>query len=131
MSPIKQTAELVAKKHAALPFAEGRLIEKAGGRIDGLSYGEIAVKYPETWGTWEGNTLEYIVNVPFPEGESDLDVAVRLEDLLEELESTLQDKKIVLVTHSGVVQAARYLFGGSKEDIYFTPVPNCVIEVYQ
>ena len=133
-SPLKrarQTASIAMKRYTTHIIPEERLLEKSGGAIDGLSYAEIAEKYPEVWGTWDGNSLEYIVNVPFPDGESDLDVATRLENLLHELEATHEGKNIVLVTHSGVVQAARYLFGRTKDAIYFTPVPNCVIEIYE
>lgn len=133
-SPLKrteQTAGLATKGHTVTLIPEERLLEKAGGGIDGLKYAEIAQKYPEAWGIWEDNPLEYIVEVAFPGGESDLDVAKRLEDLLAELEATHQGKNILLVTHSGVIQAARYLFGQSKEAIYFEPVPNCKVEIYE
>jgi broad specificity phosphatase PhoE len=127
----KQTADLATKAHAATPAPDERLLEKAGGDIDGLQYSEIAQKYPKVWGVWEDNSLEYVVEATFPGGESDLDVANRLEDLLAELEATHQGKNILLVTHSGVIQAARYLFGQSKEAIYFEPVPNCRVELYE
>jgi broad specificity phosphatase PhoE len=127
----KQTADLATKGHTVALTPDERLLEKAGGDIDGLKYAEIAQKYPEVWGIWDDNSLEYIVEATFPGGESDLDVVNRLEDLLVELEATHQGKNILLVTHSGVIQAARYLFGQSKEDIYFKPVPNGIAEIYE
>lgn len=127
----KQTADLVTRSYAISPVPDERLLEKAGGSIDGLKYSEIAQKYPDIWGIWEDNPLDYVVEATFPNGESDLDVAERLESLLAELEATHQGKNILLVTHSGVIQSARYLFGQSKEAIYFEPVPNCRIEMYK
>ena len=134
-SPLKrawQTAEIAARKLGIENIiADERLLEKAGGDIDGLQYDQIAQQCPESWGIWDGNPLEYIVEARFPNGESDLDVAKRLDGLFAELEDTHQGKTILLVTHSGVIQAARYLFGQSKENIYFSPISNCQVEVYE
>lgn len=125
----KQTAELVTESHDVTIAPDKRLIEKAGGDIEGLQYTEIAQKYPEIWGIWETRPLDYIVEAKFPGGESDLEVAQRFESLLSDLEASNRGKNILLVTHSGVIQAARYLFGGTRETIYLQPVLNCQIEI--
>lgn len=129
-SPLKrtsQTARIVAADRNLTP--EDRLIEKAGGDIQGMRYDDIAEKYPEVWGTWGHKPLEEIVNATFPNGESDFEVAERFEDLIIELEVRYTGKQILLVTHSGVMQAARYLFGASKENIYFAPIVNCQVDL--
>ncbi len=132
-SPLKRaahTATLVTNGIKVVARCEERLIEKAGGDIDGLQYTEIAEKYPEVWGIWDDMPLDYIVKAKFPDGESDLDVVGRLEELFAELENDHTGRNILLVTHSGVMQCARYLFGQSKKSIYFLPVPNCQLELY-
>jgi broad specificity phosphatase PhoE len=129
-SPLKrtlQTAQIVAGGYDLI--SESRLIEKAGGDIEGMRYDDIAEKYPDVWGTWQDKPLEEIVNATFPGGESDFEVSLRFEELILELESRYTNKSILLVTHSGVMQAARYTFGGSKESIYFDPISNCGIDI--
>lgn len=131
-SPLKrttQTAQIVAGAYNLIP--EERLIEKAGGDIQGMRYEDIAKEYPDIWGTWRQKTLEQIINDTFPNGESDLEVAERFEDLLAELEMKHTNKSILLVTHSGVMQAARYLLGGSRDEIYFDPITNCQVDLLQ
>ncbi len=134
-SPLKrtqQTAAILGKKYS-IPTntVDERLIEKAGGEIEGLSYKTIAKDYPEVWGIWESHPLEFIIKSRFPGGESDSEVAERFEQLLFELEQKYQHKYIVLVTHSGVIQSARYLLGKTKHEIYTVPVPSCHSEVIE
>lgn len=132
-SPLKraqQTAEILRDKYTISEIVvDERLIEKAGGEIEGMAYEKIAQNYPAVWGTWKSHQLDSIMNTRFPGGESDAEVAQRLEQLFFELEQRYQGKNIVLVTHSGVIQSARYLLGKTKDEIYAHPVPSCHVEL--
>jgi broad specificity phosphatase PhoE len=133
VSPLKRTKETAAVISATLPaiptHEDTRLIEKSGGDIEGKTYDEIAKKHPESWGIWNDQPIEYILKAKFPNGESDQEVISRVEEFIVKTELQHQHKTILLVTHSGVIQALRYLAGKSKEEIYLTPIPACHVEV--
>lgn len=130
-SPLKRTQETAIA--LGLPRIEiiedSRLIEKSGGSIEGKTYEEIARNHPESWNIWETKPLEYIVEARFPYGESDAEVIKRVDSFFTETEKFHHGKTILVVTHSGVIQATRYLLGKDKEAIYLTPIPSCYIEV--
>lgn len=130
-SPLKRarkTARIVALDLDIKVKLDERLIEKSGGDIEGRHYQEIATKHPETWDIWKSKPLNFILNARFPNGESDSDVITRVEELILELEKNYSNQCVLLVTHSGVIQAARYLAGKNKNDIYLTPIPACHFE---
>lgn len=132
-SPLKRTRETAAilgnKYSISNILVDERLAEKAGGEVEGMPYETIAEKYPDVWGTWETHPLEHNIHSKFPNGESDREVAQRLEHLFFDLEKMHQQKAIVLVTHSGVIQSVRYLLGKTQAEIYSTPVPSCHVEI--
>lgn len=131
-SPLKrtqETAKIVASDLGLKVSLDNRLIEKSGGDIEGKPYEEIAHQYPEVWNIWETHSLDFIIQAKFLSGESDSDVITRIEKLILELEKKHSDQNILLVTHSGVIQATRYLSGKNKSEIYLTPVPACHFEV--
>ncbi len=131
-SPLKrttQTMEIVVPGHEHM--ADSRLMEKDGGDIQGMAYADIAAQHSDIWDSWGRKELDEIVRDAFPNGESDLQVAMRLEEFLAELEANYENKVILLVTHSGVIQAARYLLGGTKDDIYLSTIGNCHIDLVE
>lgn len=130
-SPLKRARETsVALDLPTIDVIEdSRLIEKSGGSIEGKTYNEIACNYPDLWNIWETKSLKYILEARFPGGESDADVIKRIDDFFAEMEHTYQGRTILVITHSGVIQAIRYLLGKDKKDIYLTPIPPCYIEV--
>jgi len=121
-SPLKralQTAQAIKEKHSISELiVHEALKEKSGGKLEGMYFNDIAEQYAELWNRWYTHELEDIVSVQFPDGESDLDVAARLENFLQFTEETHDAKHILLVTHSGIIQSMRYLFGYPKERIF-------------
>lgn len=134
-SPLKRTRETADIILSKTPIEEisvdDRIIEKSGGEIEGKTYDIIAQNYPEAWNIWESRPLDFILKAKFPAGESDEEVSIRLEEFFTDIENQYQDKTILLVTHSGVIQAIRYLIGKNKEAIYLTAVPSCHIEIIE
>lgn len=131
-SPLKRalsTAKIISEIHSGPEIQiEESLSERSGGEIEGLKYSEIAKRYPDLWDSYIKFPLRIAVRSRFPDGESDYDVAKRMEDLFISLENKFINKTIALVTHSGVIQATRYLRGKSKEEIYLHKIGNCHIE---
>ncbi len=131
-SPLKRalsTAKIISENLSGPQVQiEERLSERSGGEIEGLTYNQIAEKHPDLWNLYYENPLETAVHTRFPAGESDYDVAKRVEDLFTTLENKFENKKIMFVTHSGVIQATRYLMGKSKEEIYLNKISNCHVE---
>lgn len=132
-SPLKRTKETATSiRTGSTPITmqeDARLIEKSGGDIEGKTYDEIAKNHPEAWNIWVDKPIEYILKARFPNGESDEEVISRVENFFIDMEQKHQDKNILIVTHSGVIQAIRYLVGKTKDEIYLTPVPSCHVEV--
>ncbi len=132
-SPLKrafQTAEIVLADGSHTTRLDKRLLEKDGGKIEGMTYEDIKKTYPEVWDIWSVKELEDIIAVKFPGGECDQDVVDRVENLIVELEAAHDDKTILFSTHSGVLQAARYLFGRPEKEIFLEKIPNCWIDSY-
>lgn len=125
----KETAASVLAGSTSIKIQEdARLVEKSGGDIEGKTYDEIAKNYPDVWNIWDDKPIEYILKARFPNGESDAEVINRVEKFFVDMEQKYQNKNILIVTHSGVFQAIRYLIGKTKDEIYLTPVPSCLVE---
>lgn len=129
------TARLVLGAHQldVSIHIDSRLQEKHGGVAEGLSLQELQTAYPEVWSAWDLEELPIIASrTKYPHGESDLDVAIRLQSLIHEIESKVHNEVFLLVTHGGVMRAMRLLAGLSKKDIYpGRHLPNCAIEIYR
>lgn len=124
-----QTAEIIKDKYNINIIQDERLVEKNGGLTEGLHYEKIENDYPNTWKIWERKGLKETITTPFPEGESDLDVIMRIQDLITEIESKYKNMNILFVSHHGVLIALRYLFGYTKKEIYEGNIKNCYLEI--
>lgn len=134
VSPLKRTIQTAHNilRTLALPCSfevDELLVERAGGELEGLTYAEIKHQYAALW---EPNTTVFDerLSLTFPGGESERDVIERLERFLATTNANHSDHVLYVITHSGVIQAARYLFGESYADTYDEPVKNCSPEVY-
>lgn len=78
------------------------------------------------------NKLNIAEKSKYPGGESDLEVMLRLESLIKEIESDLTNKVILLVTHGGVMRTMRLFVNLRKDQVYpGKHVNNCSIEIYK
>lgn len=125
-SPLKrttQTAEVVAEKLELPIIFDEAWFECCFGLWDGLSIDEVAHKYPVEYKSW----LASSAYAP-PGGESYDALGWRVDEALDKLVAKYPGKRIVIVTHNGVVkQAVRLATGGSPDSIFHIDVSPCSI----
>ncbi len=130
-----RTAQEIVSTHGLSKEVEidARLREKHGGIVEGLLIRQIQETYPDIWNAWDlQNLLEIATKSRYPGGESDIDVMARLKSLLEEIESNLVSKIVLLVTHGGVMRAMRLLVNLRRDTVYpGKHIKNCSIEIYK
>eukprot|EP01082_Thalassiosira_pseudonana_P011329 g10049.t1 g10049 contig4:1125957-1127663(-) len=106
---------------------EGRvrrnLDELYAGVCDGLTYAEIKEKYPEEFARRQEDKLTY----RYPRGESYMDVTLRLETIVLDIERTREP--ILIVAHQGIHRLLyAYFMGMPREEAPFVSIPlNTVI----
>ncbi|EYE89255.1 hypothetical protein Q428_03780 [Fervidicella metallireducens AeB] len=122
VSPLKrakQTIELLEKSYSI----DERLREINFGIFDGLHYREIEKKYPIEYSWW---TRDYI-NYKIPEGESLSELFGRVEDFIKDV--SYKHKRVLAVTHGGVIRCAMSLVFGSKEHFYKFQVNHGTVNI--
>ncbi|WP_440133286.1 histidine phosphatase family protein [Chitinophaga sancti] len=100
-SPL-QRCQLLASHLSAAYVADERLKELNFGEWEGMKWEEIDRALMDHWGA------HYISSGP-PAGESLQDLVNRLDAFLKDL---VVSEKVVIVTHAGVIRAARHLLEG-------------------
>ncbi|MGI6084580.1 MAG: alpha-ribazole phosphatase [Acetivibrionales bacterium] len=111
VSPLKrtmQTADILDREY----LADNRLLEMNFGIFDGLAYSEIEKLYPEHLEAWNRDYRKYKI----PDGESLDDVFGRVESFIKENVKTY--KRVLAVTHGGVIRCALSLALLSREHFY-------------
>ncbi|GMM28484.1 hypothetical protein DAMA08_012000 [Martiniozyma asiatica (nom. inval.)] len=88
------------------------------GVFDSMTYDEIATKYPEHYQARISNKLYY----RYPQGESYMDVLIRLKSIINELER--ETSNVLVVTHRVICRILiGYFLNLAKEDIVDLDVP--------
>ena len=88
------------------------LDEISAGVCDGLTYSQVASRYPEEFAARADDKLRY----RYPRGESYEDVIDRLDPLIIELER--QRNPVLVVAHQAVLRALYgYFVGRSREEV--------------
>ena len=82
------------------------LDEIYAGVCDGMTYDEIEANYPEEFALAKLKQA----GIPYPRGESYLDVISRLDPLIQELES--YQEPVLIVGHQGVLRLIYAYFTG-------------------
>ena len=91
-------ATLLASGYDLQPITNPELREIDAGDWQGMTWDEILKKHPKLW----KKRLKDIVNVPFPNGENLVDVAMRIRPVMQGLVEKHQGEEIVVVAHGGV-----------------------------
>ncbi len=134
LSRATDTALIVAHRHELLSklHFDQRLVEKNGGWAEGKSIEQTKAQFPAVWDSWNQQNKEDIARKnKFPDGESDVDVAMRLSMLVSEIEDSISEMVILLVTHGNVMRVMRLLAGFEKDKVYGNhAIPNCSLELY-
>ena len=125
-SPLKrttQTAEVISKKLVLPIIFDEAWYECDFGLWDGMSIEEVARIYPIEYKAW----LASSAYAP-PEGESYDALGWRVDEAMDKLVAKYPGKRIVVVTHNGVVkQAVRLATLGAPESIFHIDVSPCSI----
>lgn len=103
-----------------LPFPQKQwkaLDELDAGSCDGLTYEEIAVKFPEDFKARDDNKFEY----RYPGGESYRDVITRLEPIIMALEN---QENVLVITHQAVLRCIyAYFMNVHQEESPWMSIP--------
>lgn len=105
--------------------ARRNLDELYAGVCDGLTYKEIAEKFPEEFARRQEDKLTY----RYPRGESYMDITLRLEPIVLDIERTREP--ILIVGHQGIHRLLyAYFMGLPREKAPYVSIPlNTVIEL--
>ncbi len=101
------------------PYTSWRALDEIGaGQYDGLTYAEIATRFPEEHAARQADKLRY----RYPRGESYQDVMQRLEPVLLELER--QQDPVLVISHQAVMRALYgYFLDVAPGDIPHLDIP--------
>ena len=92
-----RTAEIIASRHQLGVIACPELRETNFGDVEGLTFDEINLRYPELSELWTSWSL----NMKFPNGEGVHDLNFRVSKFLERLREHDTDETILVVAHAG------------------------------
>ena len=107
--------------HLPLPPVAWRLLDEIdAGVCDGLTYAEIAERYPDEFAARQADKLRY----RYPRGESYIDVIERLEPVMLEIER--ERSPVLVVAHQAVIRALYGYFKGLSPD----EVPHLVVPLH-
>lgn len=93
------TAETIAASHQAKVMTRPHLRELNFGHCEGLTFQQIAERYPQAVSIWQGVNCRD----PFSGGESMSQLADRIGLFLDELKKWTTDDNILVVGHSGAL----------------------------
>ncbi len=102
----KITAQAIAEKHGAKMLIDVDLRERCYGGFEGLTYAEIGQRYPEAYAAWQARELDAVMPSGERAGESLNQFFQRAHTSVLGWAHRHQGKKIVLVTHGGVLECA-------------------------
>jgi len=97
-----QSARIIAKHFKTDFEIIDDLYERRSGIWGGLTFDQIREKYPEMYETYQINPCSFC-----PEGgESTIEVNKRVDRVIKELIEKNHKKRIVVISHAGVIQSA-------------------------
>lgn len=103
-SPSRRAVESTALRSIGAPAAavDKRLREIDFGACEGLTYDEIATRYPQKYEQW----MTRPTDVVFPDGESFATMSARVREALEQIRRKHSGETVVTVSHGGVNRVA-------------------------
>jgi probable phosphoglycerate mutase len=93
------TAQYIALRAGHVVVPDARLRERRYGIFEGLTHSEAKSIYPDVYARYEDESITYAI----PDGESAEECFSRNLEGLQELATRYPDKRIVVVTHAGVL----------------------------
>lgn len=121
LSRAYQTAEIITEEKFPIIIDE-RLNERDYGDFEGHTREEF--DYIDYW--------NFDFNLKENHGESVQHLCMRIDDFLKEIKEKYRDKRVLVVTHSGVARAIYYVIHGIPDDgdMSTIDIPNCTIMEY-
>jgi len=116
LSRALQTAQAIGEKCGLKPFPSPLLREIHFGRWEGLTYEEIQASYQEEFTSWIKDPFRR----PVPCGEDLATVYRRMKRFLKSLKKAgLEGKKVVVVSHGGIIRATLFYLQKMREDDFW------------
>jgi probable phosphoglycerate mutase len=95
----RMTAEVIGQALGLTATLVPEMRERRYGIFEGLTYAEAAEKHPEGYAAFEGRNAHY----NFENGESLVDMFVRVSGKLQDIAARHQGQHVVVVVHGGVL----------------------------
>jgi len=95
-----KTAEIIASRHKTDIITCAELKEVNFGELEGLTFNEIAQRYPEVVKAW----IEGKPGLKYPGGESLSEFAERVTSFTRRLKNVAPEQTALIVAHSGVLR---------------------------
>ena len=119
----RQTAEAIARKTGLEIIFDEAWFELSFGSWDGKSIEEVKAEDPDAYQAWL-NSTSYAPGG----GESYDQASVRIEEALEKLVAEYPGKKIIIVTHNGVIKTVvKLAMGAPAEAVFHIDASPCSI----
>ena len=119
----RQTAEAISRTTGLEIIFDKAWYELSFGDWDGRSIEEVREQEPDQYQSWI-NSSSYAP----PGGESYDEASIRIEEALEKLVAEYPGKKIIVVTHNGVIKtAAKIAVGGPNDAVFHMDATPCSI----
>ena len=119
----RQTAEIIARTTGLDATFDEAWQELSFGSWDGKSIEEVQAEDPDGYQAWLNSS-----SVAPAGGESYDEASIRIEGALERLVAEYPGKKIIAVTHNGVIKtAAKIAVGGPSDAVFHMDVTPCSI----
>lgn len=99
-----QTAQAIADSHGMTIHIEPALRERCYGAFEGLLYKDIGERYPDAYAAWRARDLDARYPMGLYQAETLREFAQRAVTTIRSLAAAYQHKKIVVVTHAGVLE---------------------------
>ena len=119
----RQTAEAISRTTGLEIIFDEAWFELSFGTWDGKSIEEVREQEPDNYQAWL-NSTSYAPGG----GESYDEASVRIDEALEKLVAEYPGKKIIVVTHNGVIKtAAKLAMGGPADSVFHMDASPCSI----
>ena len=119
----RQTAEAIARTTGLEIIFDEAWFELSFGSWDGKSIEEVKAEDPDAYQAWL-NSTSYAPGG----GESYDEASVRIEEALEKLVAEYPGKKIIIVTHNGVIKTVvKLAMGAPAEAVFHVDASPCSI----
>lgn len=121
-----QTVRPIVRHSEQTLVRDARLRERHLGVLQGLSGEEAAIRHPHAWGAFKARDPEAVLEG----GETLGEFSKRVVGLIDELLTTHAGKRLLLVTHGGVLDAAyRHATGMPLNALRDFPIYNASVNV--